>query len=160
MRTKVDLDQETHALEVCRLAYSDMRDVAEWNAETGMRVKDSTTIPEAAARAIQKVTSRTRTRVVQQDGQSYPETVVETEVALHPKYQALDLLARMYDKGQTLRVELEAKLRAIAAVAVKFVPEAAMAQYLAEVRIALGDIANGLPEAEPVQAFALSAEEE
>lgn len=147
LRRKVDLDQQQHAIAVCELAYSDLRDVASWDA-TGLRLHPSDTLSPAAARTIQKVTSRTRTRMEVRNGEATPLTEVETEVVLHPKMHALDLLHRMYDKSQALRTELEAKLRAIAQVGARYVPEAEMSRYLAEVRLALGDLGETPPDAQ------------
>jgi len=153
LRRKVDLDQQMHAIEVCRLAYSNMRDVCEWD-ETGVRVKPSAALSEAAARTIQKVTSRTRTRMQGTGEDATPVVEVETEISLHSKTAALDLLHRMYDKSHALRTELEAKLRAVAQVAARYVPAEEMPRYLAEVRLALGDIAR-----EPEASDAIRAED-
>lgn len=148
LRESVALDQQSHAEEVCRLAYSDLRQLAEWGP-SGVKLKPSAEIPLDAARAVQRVTSKTKTRMVRTpDGEEIPETEVDVDIQLHSKTAALDLLHRMYDKSQALRLELEAKLRAVAGVAVRYVPESVRAQYLAEVRLALGDIADkgeGLP---------------
>ncbi len=142
LRQAVALDQQSHAREVCRLAYSDLRELAEWGPQ-GIRLKPSDEISPDAARTVQRVTSKTRTRMVRNaDGEDVPETETDVDIQLHSKTTALDLLHRMYDKSQALRIELEAKLRSVAAVAVRYVPEADRARYLAEVRLALGDIAD------------------
>lgn len=146
LRRKVDLDQQTHAVEVCRLAYSDMREVAEWDG-SGVRVKPSHEISEAAARTIQKVTSRTRTRRIGKGDDAELVTETEVDVQLHSKNAALDLLQRMYHSAQALRTELMHKLQALAQLAARYVPEDQLPRFLAEARIILGDFPDEPPHA-------------
>ena len=143
LQARAQLDQERHALEVCRVAYSDLRDVCAWGPD-GVQFKDSAALSPEAARTVQSVKSTTRTRLVSVGKALVPETETRIELTLHPKVPALALLQTMFEKGQATRQALEVKLRALAALAGQYVPRSAHAQYLAEVRLVLGDVPAAL----------------
>lgn len=88
---KTGIAAERVVQEAGRLAFSDLREIAEWDREFGIRFKASTEISDDAARAIQSVKSRTTRRVTEDEGEF--ETV-ELEVKLYPKDPSLTLLAR------------------------------------------------------------------
>lgn len=77
--------------EAARLGFSDMREVAEWSHDHGVRFKASDELSDDAARSIMSVKSKT-TRRTDEDENEF-ETV-ELEVKLYPKEPALTLLAK------------------------------------------------------------------
>jgi hypothetical protein len=148
LRGRLTVDQDRHAQEICDVAYSDLRDVCSWGPD-GVVLKPSDAVPEHAARAVQSIKCTTKTRLIPlDDGTLVPATETRAHVTLHPKVPALSLLQTMFERGQAVQQHLEGKLREIAGIAAKYVPSEDHAQYLAEVRLALGDEAPSVPEPE------------
>ena len=90
---KVQIRQEDVLREAIRLAFSDIRNIAEFG-EQGVRFFDSNELSEDAARSIAEVTSKTRTvQGRRKDDDGYVE--VERKVKMYDKLGALKLVAQM-----------------------------------------------------------------
>jgi Terminase small subunit len=76
--------------ELCRIAFVDIRNVCQWDAN-GVTPHDSTTLSEVVAATIKKVTHRRTTRLDKQGNEIVEET---TSIELHDKLAALDKLMR------------------------------------------------------------------
>jgi hypothetical protein len=145
LQQRVRLQQEEHARAVMELAYSDLRDLCSWGPD-GVQLKDSATIPPAAARAVQSVKSTKTTRTIPRDNAPpIEETKTLVDIQLHSKVAAQSLLHTMFDKGQATFQALEVQLRALAALAGRYIPAGDHARYLADVRLVLGDVQPDLP---------------
>lgn len=144
LQQRVSLEQEEHVKAVCELAYSDLRELCTWGPD-GVILKDSQEIPASAARTVKSVKSLTTTRVIpRRDAPPIEETNTRVDIHLHDKVAAQSLLHTMFDKGQATRMALEVKLRALAALAGKYIPAGDHARYLAEVRLVLGDVSGDI----------------
>lgn len=82
---KLEISTERVLNELARVAFSDMRNVAEWNAG-GVDFKDSSTLSDDVAAAVSEVSSDT-TR--SKDG-----VTVKHKIKLHDKMRALEMLSR------------------------------------------------------------------
>jgi hypothetical protein len=144
LQQRIALEQEQHARAVMELAYSDLRDLCAWGPD-GVILKDSATIPPEAARAVQSVKSTKTTRVIpRENAPPIEETKTLVDIQLHSKVAAQSLLHTMFDKGQATRQALEVKLRALAALAGRYIPAGDHARYLADVRMVLDDVPSSV----------------
>lgn len=89
LKAKFEIQAETVVEELVRIGMADVRDLITWDG-SGARVKDSSEISEAAARAISSVKVRSVTTGTGKDA----ETKVEVELKLHPKAPALEALSK------------------------------------------------------------------
>ncbi len=73
---------------------SDIRDLAVWDAENGVRFKDSAEIPDHAALAIMSIK---QVEKVLQDDRDTGDTILQRtmEIKLHPKVAGLDRLSKL-----------------------------------------------------------------
>lgn len=93
LRQKAQVRQEDVLREACRIAFSDIRQIARFG-EDGMRFFDSDELSDDAARAVAEVTSKTRTISGRSKGdEGYVE--VERKVKMYDKLRALELVAKL-----------------------------------------------------------------
>lgn len=93
LRQKVHVRQEDVLREACRIAFSDIRNVADFG-ENGVRFFNSEELSEDAARTIAEVTSKTRTIAGRRkDDEGFIE--VERKVKMYDKLRALELVAKI-----------------------------------------------------------------
>lgn len=93
LRQKAQVRQEDVLREACRIAFSDIRQIASFG-ENGMRFCDSEELSDDAARAVAEVTSKTRTISGRSKGdEGYVE--VERKVKMYDKLRALELVAKL-----------------------------------------------------------------
>jgi phage terminase small subunit len=74
--------------EVCRLAFSDIRDITEFDGK-GVRVKSASELSDDAARTIESIEHTTTTKGIKD-----PVTTVSVKTRLHSKTKALELLGK------------------------------------------------------------------
>lgn len=90
-RTKIDQDRVVK--ELARVAFSDIRGIAEWDGER-LRYIDSEALDDEAAAAIQEITDKTTTT---RSGRGSDATVTdrrEVKIKLYDKMRALELVGR------------------------------------------------------------------
>jgi hypothetical protein len=80
-------------------------------------------------------------------GEERPVTETHTQLTMHPKVPALQVLHTMFDKGASIQQHLEGKLREFAGIAAQYVPAEDHGRYLTAVRLVLGDAADDVPDA-------------
>lgn len=90
--------------ELCRLAFSDFRALAEWNG-SGLRVRPSMDLSQAEAATVAGVSFR-KTRKTNDDGQT--EVTVDVDIKTHSKNQALRDLLRHLGGFVTIEANMEA----------------------------------------------------
>lgn len=92
LRQKVQVRQEDVLREACRIAFSDIRNVADFG-ENGVRFFDSDELSEDASRTIAEVTSKTRTLPGKRNEE--PVYEVERKIKMYDKLRALELVAKL-----------------------------------------------------------------
>lgn len=93
LRAKARIRQEDVIREVARLAFSDIRGVAEFGGDFGVRFYESSELSEDAARSISEVSSETTFRPGPNKNESL--AVTKRRIKLHPKMPALELLSKL-----------------------------------------------------------------
>lgn len=88
-RTEVSADRVV--AELARLGFSDLRNVASWDADKGLSWKSSEELDDDAAAAIRDIT---HTREVRRDKNGAEIETTNTALKLHDKKGALELLGR------------------------------------------------------------------
>lgn len=88
-RTEVTADRVVK--ELARLGFSDLRNVASWDAEKGLAWKSSDELDDNAAAAIRDIT---HTREVRREKSGAEVETTNTALKLHDKKGALELLGR------------------------------------------------------------------
>jgi len=96
--TKLQIKQEDIVREAARLAFSDIRNVAEFGADIGVRFLDSIELSDDAARSISEITSA----VTYRPGKKDEGVMVEKRrVKMYDKIAALNLLAKILGYTQS-----------------------------------------------------------
>jgi hypothetical protein len=138
MQARLELQQDRAMLEICRLAYSDMRQVAKWGP-WGVELKESDELPDDVASALQDVKSKRKTRTwLNDNGEPVSEEEVDTQIKLHPKAQGLKMLQEFFRRGDPLSAEAEAKMQALLMIMAQYVDRDRLEAFRAHVRVAFG----------------------
>lgn len=138
LQARLDLQQDRAMLEICRLAYSDLRHVARWGP-WGMELAESADLPEDVTSGIQDVTSTRKTRTsIAANGNPVEETEVRTTVKLHPKATALRMLQEFFRRGDPLSAAAEAKVNALILIMAQYVDKERLSAFRAHVWNAFG----------------------
>jgi KaiC protein/terminase small subunit-like protein len=84
--------------EIRRIAFSDLRQIAEWDGSDGIRLTRSDTLTDEAAACIAEVVDHSKSPIERGGDQAHPEHVEildrHVKVKLHDKLEALNLLAK------------------------------------------------------------------
>ncbi len=138
LQSRTEIQQDRTMLEVCRLAYSDLRQVATWGPD-GVGLTESSTLSEDAAASVQDVQSVKKTRTIpQKDKEPITEEEVRTRIKLHPKEPALKMLQEFFRRGDPLSLEAEAKVQALLIIMAQYVDKTRLAAFRAHILATFG----------------------
>ena len=138
LQSRTEIQQDRTMLEVCRLAYSDLRQVASWGPD-GVDLHESSELSEDAAASVQDVQSVKKTRTIPQKGKDpITEEEVRTRIKLHPKEPALKMLQEFFRRGDPLSLEAEAKVQALLIIMAQYVDKGRLTAFRAHVLAAFG----------------------
>lgn len=144
LQKRLDLQHDRVLLEDTRLAYSDLRQLCTWGPE-GVTLKDSTTLPDEAAAAVQEVSCIKRMSVRMVDQEPIGEQEVRIKIKLHQKTPALAHLHDVFRRGLK-PLDLEGLLQTVLLLAQPYIPGEQYGNFTRDVQAALSAEVGGVSQ--------------